>query len=572
MKSIGPISLLLAPLILGFSACGGYSTRPIPAPSPSPSPTPQPGSDAVISSLTPSSVMAGAASFQLVITGQYFSLVKKYSDQGNYVVYFGGVPLATTYVSDTELTAIVPASSIAVAGTISVLAETTDFVSNSVPFIILPVGSMSVAPTSVSVGPNGIVRFVPSLAGGNLVVAWSVGEGITGGSINSSGLYVAPGHTGTFHIVAVSQTDPSITATATVTVLESGFSPAGSMHTARTGHSATLLVDGRVLVVGSDGSAELFDPATETFSVTGGMNIPREGASVTLLQDGRVLVAGGFGSGTSELPRLATAELYDPQSGNFSLTGDMNDARVLHTATLLNDGRVLIAGGTDGSSGGGASTSSAELYDPSTSTFTPTGSLNTERAQHTATLLANGRVLIAGGWNGHTADAADDPPWDPLFAELFDPASGTFITTGSMSTTRIGHNATLLPAGKVLLLGGIPALQNLHDQPANIQYAEIYDPATQTFSGLYDLAFARKGYTVTLLNSGELLFAGGRVLDLVVQTAELLNPTTGAFGATGSLGTERAGHTATFLNDGRVLVVGGKDNSGNLLSSAELYQ
>jgi hypothetical protein len=181
-------------------------------------------------------------------------------------------------------------------------------------------------------------------------------------------------------------------------------------------------------------------------------------------------------------------------------------------------------------------------------------------------------VLIAGGWNGHAADSIDDPPWDPLFAELFDPTSGTFKSTGSMSTTRHGHTATRLADGRVLMLGGIPSLQNIHSQPPAPEYAEIYDPATQTFSGLDNLTMSRQGYTVTLLQSGEVLLAGGKILELVIPTAELLNLTTGALSATGGLGTERVGHTATLLNDGRVLVTGGTDANGNALSTAELYQ
>lgn len=141
-----------------------------------------------------------------------------------------------------------------------------------------------------------------------------------------------------------------------------------------------------------------------------------------------------------------------------------------------------------------------------------------------------------------------------------------------MSTTRIGHTATLLGDGKVLVLGGILSLQNIHNQPSDPQYAEIYDPVTQTFSGLDDLTISRQEYTVTLLKSGEVLLAGGKILDLVVPTTELLNPTTGSLNATGSLGTERVGHTATLLKDGRVLVTGGTDAKGNILASAELYE
>ena len=148
--------------------------------------------------------------------------------------------------------------------------------------------------------------------------------------------------------------------------------------------------------------------------------------------------------------------------------------------------------------------------------------MQTDRAQHTATLLESGKVFIVGGWNGHAADAADDPPWDPLFGELFDPSAGTFTSTGSMSTTRIGHSATLLGDGKVLLLGGIPSLQNIHSQLPNPPYAEIYDPVTETFSGFDDLTLTRQNYTVTSLKNGELLLAGGRVQNTVSPDGRII--------------------------------------------------
>jgi hypothetical protein len=292
-----------------------------------------------------------------------------------------------------------------------------------------------------------------------------------------------------------------------------------------------------------------------------------------LLATGKVLVAGGLGPGTSgPLPRLNTAELYDPSTGTFSATGSMTDGRWLHTATLLNNGKVLIAGGIQGSRGGGAALTSAELYDPATGTFTVTGSMLSDRAQHTATLLHSGEVLIAGGWNGHRADAPDDPPWDPLFAELFDPSTGSFKSTGSMSTTRIGHSATSLSDGRVLMLGGIPALQNIHEQPPDPMYAEVYDPATGAFSPVLDINLSQVGYSTTLLTDGRVLIAGGTDANAVLASAELIDVSNGSTTATGSLVTARSGQTATRLNDGRVVVTGGTDSNGNALASAEIYR
>ncbi len=537
-----------------------------------------PSSVASISSLSPSSAATGSADLILTVSGSNFDGAGIIRSRAVWTSNGSMTLLSTTFVSSDQLTAVVPAGLMSVPLTAQVsvqhwdnMAGAADGVSNSLSFSVTAATSaVTISPTADTLGPNSVRHFVATLSG---PVTWRLEEGEAGGSVTSAGVYTAPPTTGIFHVIASSTAQPADNATATITIVNSGFTPTGSMRAPRSGHRAILLSDGKVLVVSDDGSAELFDPATGTFALTGSMTTPRYGATFTLLSNGKVLVTGGFGPGSiGPLPRLLAAELYDPQSGSFTLTGNMGVGRVLHTATLLTDGRVLIAGGTDRSGGGGAATASAELYDPLSGTFTPAGGMLSDRAQHTATRLKSGKVLIAGGWNGHGADASDDPPWDPLFTELFDPTSGTFVSTGSMSTTRIGHTATLLGDGKVLVLGGILSLQNIHNQPSDPQYAEIYDPVTQTFSGLDDLTISRQEYTVTLLKSGEVLLAGGKILDLVVPTTELLNPTTGSLNATGSLGTERVGHTATLLKDGRVLVTGGTDAKGNILASAELYE
>ena len=394
--------------------------------------------------------------------------------------------------------------------------------------------------------------------------------------------YTAPTNLGLFsptvRLSAVSVADPGKSGTAFITILaastsdSSNFRPVGNMRTARSGHTATLLMNGKVLVAGgSDETAELFDPATESFAPTGSMSTTRYGATATLLASGKVLIVGGFGPGASELPRLKTAELYDPFTGTFSPTGNMALPRVLHAATLLDDGKVLITGGTIDNVGGGVATATSEVYDPSTGAFTTVGNMITDRAQHSATLLADGQVLVVGGWNGHRADAADDPPWDPLFAELYDPASGSFTATGSMSTTRVGHSAIRLANGKVLILGGIPNPQNLH-QPVNPRYAELYDPVAHTFSSVGSLTVTQTGYSATLLTSGKVLLAGGENLGRALGTAELLDLAIGSLTATGGLVTERKGHTATLLLDGRVLVTGGVDSNGDTLASVEVYK
>ncbi|MEO6059490.1 MAG: kelch repeat-containing protein [Candidatus Limnocylindria bacterium] len=242
------------------------------------------------------------------------------------------------------------------------------------------------------------------------------------------------------------------------------------MTTARYVHTATLLADGKVLAAGGLpvgfgrtllASAELYDSSTGTWSATGSMTTARVYHTATLLADGKVLVAGGGGGST---PVTASAELYDPSSGTWSATGDMITARSLHSATLLADGKVLVAGGHDP----GEAFASAELYDSSSGTWSAIGSLTTARTGHTATLLADGTVLVAGGNISAELGA-------PLAsAELYDPSTGSWSATGSMTTTRSGHTATLLADGTVLVAGG----QGPSPSFDVLASAELYDPSS----------------------------------------------------------------------------------------------
>jgi hypothetical protein len=568
MKSKMALILCSFFLMSALTGCGGGTSASLPPPGEFQSP--------VISSLSPSSVVAGSQKFSLVVTGKYFTQVRRFPDQGSYQVIFNGHSLQTATNSDTQLTATVPPEEIRVTGAVTVSLQTTDIASNTIMFNIVTQPGFSILPPSDSLGPKGQRLFVARSTENAAPVTWSVREGSAGGSVTPDGLYTAPLSGGIFHVVATSTQDTSETAIAEVSVLASGFTETGSIHIARSGHTATLLADGKVLIAGGGvAGTEVFDPGTGKFTAAGDMALARYGATATLLANGKVLVTGGCGTVAApdgHLPRLTSAELYDPSTGTFTATGSMNFPRILHTATLLNDGRVLIAGGTVDSGGGGAASETAELYDVPSGAFTPTASMSSERANHTATLLASGKVLIVGGWNGHAADSSDDPPWDPLFAELLDPSSGTFASTGSMSTTRIGHSAVRVADGNVLVLGGIPSIENIHEQLPDPRYAESYSPASGTFSSAGSFALSSTGYTATLLKNGFVLVAGGQEDGIAATSAALLDPGTSSLTPTGGLVTARAGHTATLLNDGRVLVTGGTDANGNELASAELYQ
>lgn len=224
----------------------------------------------------------------------------------------------------------------------------------------------------------------------------------------------------------------------------------GSMSIDRYYHTATLLINGKVLVAGGidDGritnTAELYDQSSGTWSLTASMNVARYGDTAILLSNGKVLVAGGIDGISSSNQITNTAELYDPSSGAWSITGSMSVARVYHTATLLSNGKVLVAGGIDGSNG--SLTNTAELYDLSSGAWLITGSMNVGRQIHTATLLENGNVLVAGGQSFSS--------YSVNTAELYDPNSGIWSLTGSMNVARIYHTATLLQNGDVLVVGG----------------------------------------------------------------------------------------------------------------------
>lgn len=287
------------------------------------------------------------------------------------------------------------------------------------------------------------------------------------------------------------------------------FAPTGSMNFARSAYSSTVLLNGQALFVGGAGggaTAELYDPSSGTFSLTGSMSTPRSGFGLALLSSGKVLVVGGDNGGNCVTP---TAELYDPAPGTFAVTGNtIAPCRQSSSVTTLQNGKVLVTGG-----GSGPPTfstlQSAELYDPSSGTFAATGAMTVPRNGHTATLLANGKVLIAGG------NVTGGGTWSS--AELYDPVSGTFSPTGSMATTRTIHEAVLLPSGLVLVIGGAGG-------PGFNATAELYDPNTGTFSSAGSMSMARAYVWSALLASGKVLVAGGATNSPPFSSAELFTP------------------------------------------------
>ena len=327
-------------------------------------------------------------------------------------------------------------------------------------------------------------------------------------------------------------------------------------------HTATLLTNGMVLIAGGytpdnyesglppepSSFPEIYDPASDSWSPLY-FNDWLVGHTATLLTNGQVLVAGGEFNSSS-------AELYDPVTGVWINTGSLGVARYYHTATLLPNGQVLVAGGVNYNGSNYVSLASAELYDPATGHWTATGSLGAARYYHTATLLPNGQVLVAGGVNyngGNYVSLAS--------AELYDPATGHWTATGSLGAARYGHTTTLLPNGKVLVVGG-------GTNGSSLASAELYDPATGHWTATGSLGAARYGHTATLLPNGKVLVVGGNG---GVSFAELYDPTTGTWSPTGSLGADGPlDHTATLLANGQVLIAGGFYN-GVMVVGGELY-
>jgi hypothetical protein len=339
------------------------------------------------------------------------------------------------------------------------------------------------------------------------------------------------------------------------------WSPAAAMSSVRSGQTATLLDNGKVLVTGGQdvstsadsSSAELYDPDSNTWSSAGSMASARVGQTATLLANGKVLVVGG----NDDSKILATAELYDPTTNKWLSAGSMAMARVYQTATLLPSGKVLVVGGTNLSA-----LASAEVYDPVSNTWSSAASLATARYGQTATLLGNGKVLAAGGYNGVVFVAS---------GELYDPATDTWSAAGTMATGRYFHTATLLVDGKVLVTGGLSA-QSTNNAESS---AELYDPASNTWSTAGSMATARAHQTATLLANGAVLITGGNnFLDGPLSSAEVYNPSTNSWLSGGAMATARFFQTATLLQTGKVLIAGGITGIGgnaHSLSTAELY-
>jgi uncharacterized repeat protein (TIGR01451 family) len=466
-------------------------------------------------------------------------------------------PAATTTSVSASPTTITLGATVTLTATVVVVAPGTGTPTGLVTFFdgVTPIGSGILN----QVGGNDQATFATSL----LSVGIHSITAIYDGDANFSGSPLSAAITETVQLrtsttaVSLNPTTVVVNQSTTATITVTDFAPApvgvdlfsgtGAPATGRTGFTSTLFEDGQVLIAGGTDangkvlqSAEIYTVAKQSFTATGNLNISRSGATATLLLNGKILIAGGSSDGTAN-GALNSAELFDPVTGTFTrTTGNMNAARLGATATLLDNGQVLLAGGANA-----AVLNSAELYDPVADTFTATGNLNSARTGAVAVLLNTGKVtgtvLVAGGSSDGTANGA------LTSAELFDPTTGTFTASASnLATGRWQPEAALLLSGKVLLAGG-------QNSTGAMTSADLYDPATDSFTpSAQSMAQARANGSAIALPTGMVLLAGGTTSTV----AELYDADSDRFDPTGSLQQPDIGLVSTLLNDGQVLVAG----------------
>jgi Kelch motif/Galactose oxidase, central domain len=395
-------------------------------------------------------------------------------------------------------------------------------------------------------------------------------------------------------LIVIDNAGSSATATATVVVTESTpqpTAPTGSMKVPRFGHQATLLNNGLVLVTGGAtmgntavASAEIYDPQTGLWRDTrqaalgGGpllMSIARNAHTAVKLSDGRVLIAAGTGNGGS----IAAAEIFDPATETFTPTGSLNLARGGHETVVLADGRVMLLAGRS-TAAPCCTVASTEIYNPATGTWSfaasvPTGtSLGTifpGYTDHRAALLNDGKVLLTGGYNGATGMVASA-------ALRYDPAGNNWEVLTPMRSVRLQHSIAVLPNGKVLIAGG-----RVTDSTNSFTSTEIYDPGflpNGSSTAGNPLSVGRALHTATVVN-GKVLVAGGLAYPASTpgtaisnSSLELFDPGSGTWSEIGPMASARAYHTATLLPSGKVLLVGGFDRHdavlANVLNTAEV--
>lgn len=366
-------------------------------------------------------------------------------------------------------------------------------------------------------------------------VTWDVTQNITdsttgrvSGTLDDQGVFTA-GLPGFYVVRATSKVNGSLVGTAVIRVVSGVqrlFNSPAALN--REYYSVTALKTGKILIAGGFdgtdvmGTSYLFDPETKAYTETGAMVVPRSGHKTVLLQDGRVLVSQGYGNRSLvtgqpivDMGPLPNAEVYDPATGTWSSFArfDQWDVNVGGASVALSDGRALILGGETQS---GTPWSNALLFDGA-GTFTTVPFQNLGWGKWFPMVqLQDGRVFYSGGYTGQNRpDGNTDADWEIMQgAKLYNPVDGTSVAAGTMTSKRMNHTATVLPNGKVLLVGGIShnrvpygALYAPEWEPTAT--AEIFDPATGTFTPTGSLQLPRTGHDAILLPTGQVQVVGG---------------------------------------------------------------
>jgi hypothetical protein len=421
------------------------------------------------------------------------------------------------------------------------------------------------SPSSATLKVQGEVKVTATDAQGAAVAATYQVVEAGGGTVDASGRYLAPVTPGTYRVRARTAAGATAEATLAVEPYAAQLQRHADLLASRAHHTASLLGDGSVLVVGGveSSQAERYLPDTRTFQPAGDTGSRRWSHSAAPLPGGAWLFAGGLGFDGPSGPSgtLDSAAVY--QGGTFSLLATrMATRRYDHPAVSLADGRVLLLGGLPRPGSDIPASTACEIFDPALRQFSATGSLALPRAGHTATLLKDGRVLVVGGRDSTCLFTCNAVTWRS--AELYDPATGAFSPAGAMSQGRYGHTATLLPDGRVLLAGG--TTPDLPDTDVS-SLVEVFDPATGQFSVLGAMLRPRSSHTATLLGDGTVLLAGGLTYgagenSMATATVEAFNPATGLSRLAVSDVTTRYRHAAVRLASGHVVLLGGTEGGG----------
>jgi hypothetical protein len=519
-----------------------------------------PNTPLILASITVSpdgGTLAAGMAQQFTVTGAY--------DNG----FRADITYATWRSSDTRIATVSATGLVrAVASGSAFITATVDGIADSAAFTVSSVAlvSIDISPLSTIVKQGHRRQFAArgnyanqSTADITLSVTWSSSDSVAAKISNAEGSQgLASGLAWSDTPVTVSAAFGGVSGSTSLRVTTPGWHGAGTLQSRREGHTATLLRDGKVLIAGGRGDlgmpvlpSEVFDASTGLSTYTAnGLHLGRYGHTATLLHDGRVLLVGSGDGSPQDAPVI-----YDPASGQWTLTSKPGTDRTGHTATLLANGKVLIVGGSSASA---RCISSAELYDPANGQWMATGNLARGRCLPSATLLGDGSVLVFGG--------TDDQSIAHNTAEIYKPATGLWTNGGTMNKPRYGHSATLLPNGMVLLAGGT-------DGMSPVAASALYLPNLGHEGIAGTLPTPRVGHTATLLPDGQVLLAGG--LDqnsTTVRSTELFDfhLINNHWSSPGALEQGRVGHATAQLPDGTVIITGGL-GAAMILDSIEAY-